>query len=91
MKKTPRYGKFGIYLVVVVLVNLVAATLFFRLDLTSNKVYSLSKVSREVVGTLKEPLTINVFFTRNLPAPYNSVEQYLRDILAEYALYSNTY
>ena len=91
MKKTPRYGKFGIYLVVVVLVNLVAATLFFRLDLTSNKVYSLSKVSREVVGTLKEPLTINVFFTRNLPAPYNSVEQYLRDILGEYALHANTY
>jgi hypothetical protein len=48
-------------------------------------------VSREAVGTLREPLTINVFFTRNLPAPYNTVEQYLKDILGEYALHANTY
>jgi ABC-type uncharacterized transport system involved in gliding motility auxiliary subunit len=65
--------------------------LFFRLDLTANKVYSLSKVSRDVVSTLKEPLTINVFFTSNLPSPYNTVEQYIKDMLGEYALNANTY
>ncbi len=91
MKKPSRYGKFLVYLVVVVLINLVAATLFVRFDLTGGRVYSLSKVSRESVATLSEPLTINVFFTRNLPAPYNSVEQYLKDLLAEYALHANTY
>ncbi|HXK46090.1 MAG TPA: Gldg family protein [Deltaproteobacteria bacterium] len=91
MKKTPTYGKFIVYLAAVVLVNLVAATLFFRFDLTSARVYSLSNVSREVVGSLREPLTINVFFTRNLPAPYNTVEQYLKDLLGEYALHANTY
>ena len=91
MKNTSRYGKFVAYLVVIVLINLVGMTLFFRLDLTANKAYSLSEVSRKMVSTLKEPLTINVFFTRDLPAPYNGVEQYLKDLLAEYALYSNTY
>lgn len=91
MKKTPRYIKFITYLAVVVLVNLVGMTLFFRIDLTANKVYSLSDVSKNVVSTLREPLTINVFFTRNLPAPYNGVEQYLRDLLGEYALSANTY
>ena len=91
MKNTSRYGKFVAYLVVIVLINLVGMTLFFRLDLTANKAYSLSEVSRKMVSTLKEPLTINVFFTRDLSAPYNGVEQYLKDLLAEYALYSNTY
>jgi ABC-type uncharacterized transport system involved in gliding motility auxiliary subunit len=66
-------------------------TLFFRVDLTSNNLYSLSKASKNVVSTLKEPLTINVFFTKNLPAPYNNVERYLRDLLEEYEIYANKY
>ncbi len=86
-KHTSRYAKFAIYFVVLVLINIVGLSLFFRIDLTGNKVYSLSKVSKEVVHTLSEPLTINVFFTKNLPAPYNTVERYLKDVLGEYALY----
>lgn len=86
-KHTSRYAKFAIYFVVLVLINIVGLSLFFRIDLTGNKVYSLSKVSKEVVHTLSEPLTINVFFTKNLPAPYNTVERYLKDVLGEYSLY----
>jgi ABC-type uncharacterized transport system involved in gliding motility auxiliary subunit len=87
-----RYGKYGkllLYLAVVVLVNIAGLTLFFRVDLTANRVYSLSETSRRVVSTLSEPLTINVFFTRNLPAPYNGVERYLRDLLEEYAIHAS--
>ena len=83
--------KFFIYLIVVILINIAGFTLFLRVDLTSNKVYSLSRVSKEVVSTLEEPLTIYVFFTKNLPAPYNSVEKYLHDLLEEYALSGNRY
>jgi len=86
-----KYFKFMMYLVVVVLVNLAGLTLFFRLDLTENKIYSLSEASREVVSTLSEPLTINVFFTRNLPAPYNTIERYLQDLLKEYAIRANRF
>jgi ABC-type uncharacterized transport system involved in gliding motility auxiliary subunit len=88
-KETHRYLKLVVYLCVVVLVNVAAVTLFFRLDLTRDRVYSLSALSREVVATLQEPLTVNVFFTRDLPAPYNTIERYLRDLLAEYALHAN--
>ena len=90
-KTTSRYVKFALYILVIVLINIVGITLFTRLDLTENKSYSLSDVSREAVSTLSEPLTINVFFTRDLPAPYNTVERYLKDLLAEYSLYGNQY
>jgi len=90
-KTTSRYIKFALYILVIVLINIVGITMFTRLDLTGNKVYSLSDVSKEAVSTLSEPLTINVFFTRNLPAPYNTVERYIKDLLAEYSLYSNNY
>jgi ABC-2 type transport system permease protein len=94
MKANERSGnlvKFFIYLVVVILINVAGFTLFFRLDMTSNKAFSLSDVSKKAVSTLKEPLTIYVFFTKNLPAPYNSVEKYLHDLLEEYALSGNKY
>ena len=89
--KSGKYVKFFIYLVAVVLVNLAGITLFQRFDLTANGVYSLSDASRRAVATLSEPLTINVFFTKNLPAPYNSTERYLRDLLEEYAVYAGKY
>jgi len=86
-----KYIKFIIYLLVIVLLNVAGRTLFFRLDLTENRIYSLSESSRKVVDTLSEPLTINVFFTKNLPAPYNNVERYLNDLLGEYAIQSNKF
>jgi ABC-2 type transport system permease protein len=86
-----KYIKLLMYFVVIVLINLAGQTLKFRADLTANKVYSLSDISRKVVATLSEPLTIKVFFTKDLPPPHNATEQYLRDMLKEYALYGNKY
>ncbi len=86
-----RYGKLLLYVVVVVLINLVGVSLFTRFDLTANRVYSLSPASKEVVATLSEPLTFKVFFSANLPAPYNGVERYVHDLLQEYALAGNKY
>ena len=89
--RSGKYIKFCIYLVIIVLMNVVSMTLFARIDLTGNKIYSLSDASKRVVKTLSEPLTINVFFTKNLDAPYNNTEQYLHDLLEEYSIYANKY
>jgi ABC-type uncharacterized transport system involved in gliding motility auxiliary subunit len=88
---TGRFVKFLIYLIVIILLNVAGITLFFRIDLTSNRVYSLSAASRAVVATLSEPLTVKVFFTSNLPAPDNSTERYLHDLLEEYAVEGEKY
>ncbi len=90
-KRYAKYIKLSIYLVIIVLVNVAGMTLFFRIDLTENSVYSISEASKKVVSTLSEPLTINVFFTKNLPAPHNNTERYLHDLLEEYAIHANTY
>ncbi|MFO7972743.1 MAG: GldG family protein [Desulfobacterales bacterium] len=90
-KPYAKYIKLLIYLVIIVLINVAGMTLFFRMDLTSNSLYSISQASKTVVSTLSEPLTINVFFTKNLPAPYNNTERYLHDLLEEYAIHANKY
>jgi ABC-type uncharacterized transport system involved in gliding motility auxiliary subunit len=90
-KRYARYIKLCIYLIIIVLVNVAGMTLFFRIDLTENGIYSISEASKKVVSTLSEPLTINVFFTKNLPAPHNNTERYLHDLLEEYAIHANSY
>jgi len=75
---------FPLFLLVLVLANAVSAGAFFRIDLTARRSYTLSEASRAVVKSIQEPLSVKVFFSAKLPAPYNGVERYLRDLLVEY-------
>lgn len=80
---------FALAVAILILANVAASGAFVRADLTGQKMYSLSKASKELVGSLQEPLNVNVFFSSDLPAPYNSVDQYLRDLLQEYKSQAN--
>lgn len=84
-RNSEKYLRYIITITAVVLLNMAASHLFVRLDLTQNRIYSLSEDSRKAVSTLGEPLTVKVFFTGSLPAPHNGTEQYLHDLLKEYA------
>ena len=56
-------------LLVLVALNLVSSNLFFRADMTDNNAYSLSRVSRESLAILEDPLRVKVFFSSDVPAP----------------------
>ncbi|MCR5724980.1 MAG: Gldg family protein [Treponema sp.] len=94
MKKFINYLKspksdVALFILVLILANLVGHRAFLRCDVTAPKSYSLSAASKQVVQTLEEPLSVKVFFTENLPSPYNQVEQYIRDLLVEYKAKAN--
>ena len=78
-----------LFILVLILANLVGHRAFIRADLTAPQSYSLSEASKQVVQTLEEPLSVKVFFSDNLPAPYNQVSQYIRDLLLEYKAKAN--
>ena len=81
--KSPK-SDFALFLVLLILVNIVSYNSYVRFDLTAPKSYSLSKASKSLVKNLEEPLSVRVFFDDNLPSPYNTVAQYVKDILVEY-------
>lgn len=68
----------------IVLVNVIGLRVFGRLDLTSNRAFTLSQASKETMAGLEEPVTVTAYFTENLPAPYSSNARYVRDLLEEY-------
>lgn len=68
---------------VVVLANLLAVKHFVRLDLTQDRVHTLSQQSRLILGRLEKPLVVKVYFTAGLETPYNNHQQVLEDKLQE--------
>lgn len=74
---------------ILILVNIISVNLFFRLDFTSNKIYTLSSASKSIVGSLDDKLIVKAYFTDNLPAPYNNTRRYLKEILDDYRNYSH--
>ena len=74
---------------ILVLVNVIAVKLFTRLDLTSNKAYTLSQTSRTLVKSLDDKFVVKAYFTGDLPSPWNNNRRYLQDQLDEYRAYGN--
>ncbi len=81
--------QFAINIIIIILLNIAAITLNFRIDLTRNSTYSLSGKSREIVSGLNENLKIRVFFSKDLPAEYAALSRYVQDLLNEYEYHGN--
>jgi len=84
-------GSFATLLLVVAVLlalNLISVYLFSRLDLTEGKVFSLSQSSKNVVRNLNDRLIVKMYFTKDLPPPYNGYARYLKDQLEEYQAYA---
>ena len=80
---------FVLFLILLVLLNFVGSNAYIRADLTKQKSYSLSKASKTLVKNLDEPVSVRVFFDKNLPAQYSNVAQYVEDLLDEYKRAAN--
>jgi ABC-type uncharacterized transport system involved in gliding motility auxiliary subunit len=63
-----------------------------QLDLTQGKIYTLSPGTRQVLAALKEPVTLRLFYSRQLgstvPA-YGTYADHVREMLRDYASLSN--
>ncbi len=71
-----------------VLVNVIGIRYFLRADLTSAKIYSLSKASKDVVANIEDKVLVKAYFSPNLPGQFAGLERYLRDMLEEYRSFS---
>ncbi len=74
---------------IVVFVNMLADRHFQRLDLTEDRVHSLSQGSRVLMKRLEKPLVVKVYFTQGLEAPYNNHERVFVDKLEEFRAWSD--
>ena len=72
---------------ILILINVISINIFYRIDLTGNKIYTLSDASKSLVKNLDDKFVVKAYFTDNLPSPYNNTRRYLKEILEDYHNY----
>ncbi len=88
MSKKDILIKLLIVIGIIVAVNVISKRVFTRVDLTKNKSYTLSDVSKKIVSNLDDKVLVKAYFSENLPAPYNNLRRQVQDILDDYRSYS---
>ena len=73
---------------ILLLLNLLAREYSLRLDFTADKRYTLNKVTKDILKELKDPVTVTVYFSENLPPKYSRVRREFEETLREYANHS---
>lgn len=67
-----------------VVINILSAFVFFRLDLTQEKRYTLSKATQTLLADLPDDVHIDVYLTGDLPPAFKRLETAVRETLDEF-------
>ena len=70
-----------------VLVNYLASSIPARLDLTAESIYSLSPGTKALLGKLDEPISLELYFSKNatgLPIQYKNYATRVQEMLRQY-------
>lgn len=94
MSKTISYSGLLILAILFVLVNMVSGNLFksSRVDLTEDKLYTLSSGTLNILKDIQEPVTLHYFFSDQASQEIPQLRTYanrVRELLQEYAQLSN--
>jgi len=76
-------------LAIVILLVLLAGQMFFRLDLTAEKRYSITTVSKNLVKELTYPINITLYLDGELPAGFRKLQKAVQEKIADYNAYSS--
>jgi gliding-associated putative ABC transporter substrate-binding component GldG len=78
--------RWGVVLIILVLlaVNIITSTWHFRIDLTDEKRFTLSKGTTTILKNLDEPITIDVFLKGNYPSGFKKLAAATEDLLREF-------
>ena len=79
---------FGITLLVIVAVNIIASFVYTRFDLTSEKRYTLSDTSKEILKNLDDYVYFRVYLEGDFPAGFKKLRKETKEMLDEFRAYS---
>ena len=83
----------ALVLVALIAVNLLAASLYFRFDITSERLYTLSHGTKSLLQGLQKPVTLKFFFSNDapgVPLTYKTYGAKVQELLEEYRAEGST-
>ena len=79
-----------INLIVLIVINVLASKLYFRLDLTEEKKYSLNDATKETLSSIDDIVYVKVYLNGDLPAGFVRLRNSCQETLDEFR-YHNTF
>ena len=79
---------FLVTVVIVVVVNVIGRFVFTRFDLTSEKRYTLSPTTKEILGKLDDYVYFKVYLEGDFPAGFKKLRRETKEMLDEFRAYS---
>ncbi len=76
-------------LVLLILINLLASTHFFRIDLTEEKRYTIKPQTKEMLANLDDEVFVEVFLEGELNPGFKRFQKAIRETLDEFRIYSD--
>jgi ABC-2 type transport system permease protein len=74
----------------IIAINFISNKLFFRVDLTAEKRYTLTPATKKLLANLKQKIEIEVYLEgKDLPAGMKRLRNETRELLQEFRTYSN--
>ena len=75
-------------ILIVVFVNVIGYYVFGRLDLTSERRYTLSKSTKALLKKIDEPLLYRVYLEGDLPSDFNRLQNETKEMLNQFRAYN---
>lgn len=79
---------FGITLIIIIVVNIIASFVYTRFDLTNEKRYTLSDTSKEILRNLDDYVYFRVYLEGEFPAGFKKLRKETKEMLDEFRAYS---
>ena len=86
--KRSHWLEMGVTVLIVLSVNVIDHFLYARLDLTSEKRYTLSDSTKELIKTIDEPLLHRVYLDGDMPADFKRLQNETKEMLNQLRAYN---
>ncbi|MCC6384403.1 MAG: gliding motility-associated ABC transporter substrate-binding protein GldG [Bacteroidia bacterium] len=80
--------RFGLLAAIIVMINLLSSFVFSRYDLTTDKRFTLTQSSKELLKNLKDIVYIKVYLSGDFPPGFKKLENAARETLDEMRIFA---
>ena len=74
---------------IIFLINVISYNRPIRLDLTDNKIFTLSNSTKSVIDKIEDNLVVSIYFSDDLPNVLSNNSRFIQDMLEEYQAHSS--
>src|SRR6187402_2278067 len=88
-KKRADSIEFLLLIGIILFVNIITSTYFFRWDFTEDSRYSISSASKEILSKTDDKIRVEVFLDGDLNPNYERLKKSIQEKLDEFKVYTN--